>query len=304
VAYSYLDTAAQRPATGLDIGARDLIVNLVGDVIAHRQSHASAPELIVGVYFHDRYGGLDDYVTAVRSVWGERASFFLDQAISEARTNATFSFTLGPRVSEETAVAITLLRSMPEPDFRLAVEATLRYLESLQLVADRVTAICRNRGVPWLLDPEDGFMWIGDDVIEREIVQPALTILNDRRFARGVRVEFEHARTELKLGTPQARKHVLTEASAAVESAMKVVLTERRVAYASKDAAQKLFEHLRDNGLVARDTEEMVLAVPRARNKRGGHGAGAVAHDVRQAEAEAFIAAAATAIVFLGKLLQ
>jgi hypothetical protein len=60
---------------------------------------------------------------------------------------------------------------------------------------------------------------------------------------------------------------------------------------------------MRDGGLVAADTESMLLAVPRARNKRGGHGAGPVAHDVGQAEAEAFIAAAATAITFLGKLL-
>jgi hypothetical protein len=134
-------------------------------------------------------------------------------------------------------------------------------------LADRVTAICRSRGIPRLLDPENGFVWIGDDVIEREVMQPALTILNDRRFAGGVRVEFDQARAELKLGTPPARKHVLTEPSAAVESAMKIVLTERRVAYSSRDAARKLFEHLCENGLVARDTEEMVLAVLRARNK-------------------------------------
>ena len=54
---------------------------------------------------------------------------------------------------------------------------------------------------------------------------------------------------------------------------------------------------------MARDTECMILAVPRDQNKRAGHGAGAVAHDVRPAEAEVFIAAAVAAIMFLGKLL-
>jgi len=84
---------------------------------------------------------------------------------------------------------------------------------------------------------------------------------------------------------------------------MKVLLGEQGITYDSRDTAQKLFENLRDNGVIAADTERMVLACATPRNKRAGHGAGAVAHDVQQHEAEAFVAAAATAIAFLGKLL-
>jgi hypothetical protein len=115
--------------------------------------------------------------------------------------------------------------------------------------------------------------------------------------------EFAQARAELKLGTPEALKQVLVEAACALESTMKVLLQQRKISYDPRDTAQKLFEHLRDNGVITADTERMVLACATPRNKRAGHGAGAVAHDVQQHEAEAFVAAAATAIVFLGKLL-
>jgi hypothetical protein len=131
---------------------------------------------------------------------------------------------------------------------------------------------------------------------------PALTILNDARLASGAGKEFAQARVELKLGTREARKQVLVEAASAVESTMKVLLDQRKITYDPRDAAQRLFEHLRDNGVIAADTERMVLASATPRNKRAGHGAGAVAHDVQQYEAEAFIASAATAIAFLGKL--
>jgi hypothetical protein len=84
---------------------------------------------------------------------------------------------------------------------------------------------------------------------------------------------------------------------------MKVLLQQRNIPYDSRDTAQKLFEHLRDSGVITADTERMALACVTPRNKRAGHGAGVVAHQVGQHEAEAFVAAAATPIAFLGKLL-
>lgn len=90
---------------------------------------------------------------------------------------------------------------------------------------------------------------------------PALTILNDSRLASGAGKEFAQARAELKLGTPEARKQVLVESACALESTMKVLLQQRKIAYDLRDTAQKLFEHLRDNGVIAADTERMVLRV-------------------------------------------
>ena len=117
-----------------------------------------------------------------------------------------------------------------------------------------------------------------------------------------MRVDLEQALAELKLGTPQACKQALNEAASSVEGAMKVLLRQRLITYDQRDTAHRLFEHLRDNDIVARDTEKMLLALTQARNHRGAHGAIA-AHAVEQIEAEAFVAAAATAIAFLGKLL-
>jgi hypothetical protein len=236
-------------------------------------------------------------------VWGESVRYQLEQAIHGAATEAQFGVGYGLDANSDLVGMHVLLMLMPEPDFRFAVEKTLRYIGALEAGAARLTEICRARGVAWRVDAREGFVWIGEEIVEREILAPALSILNDRRFAAGVRVEFEQARVELKAGTPQAYKQGLTEASCAVESAMKVVLMERGIGHDARDAAQKLWEGLRDNGLVAPDTEALLLAVPRARNKRGGHGAGLVAHAVGRAEAEAFVAAAATSIVFLGKLL-
>jgi hypothetical protein len=192
---------------------------------------------------------------------------------------------------------------MPEPDFRLTLELSLRNMGYLADAAQLITEICRNRGVPWRLDPDEGFEWTGDETIEREVLSPALTILNDPRLAAGAGKEFAQARAELKLGTPEARKQVLLEVASAVESTMKVLLQQHRITYEPRATAQRLFDTLRANAVIAADTERMVLACATPRNQRAGHGAGAVAHDVQPYEAEAFLAAAATTIAFLGKRL-
>ena len=213
--HEHADTAAMRPATGLDVGARHLMMKVVEDAIQGRRGTISTPQLMVGCLFHDRYGGLPDYMEAIESVWGGNVRFALAHAVTEARAEVEYGTDslMTPNVAAlATAAALaTLLAQMPEPDFRLAVELTLRYVNALEESAGRLTAICQARGIPWRVDPQRGFEWVGDETVEREVMQPALTILNDRRFVPGVKVEFEQARVELKVGTPQARKQVLTK---------------------------------------------------------------------------------------------
>ena len=304
--HSYVDTSVQRPATGLDAGARTLILRVVEEIMVGQRSSVPTQTVVIRWFFENRYGGYDDYMGAIESVWGGAERFRLEQAVAEAQVSAEFAlggFALHSSPRGQEAGQLALLLGMPEPDFRLAVEIALRNLDYLAETAERITTICRNRGIPWRLDPNEGFEWIGDQTIEREVMVPALTILNDPRFGPGAGTEFAQARAELKLGTPEARKQVLQEAACAVESAMKVLLQQKRISYDPRSTAQKLFEHLRDGGVIAADTERMVLACATPRNKRAGHGAGAVAHDVQQHEAEALLAAAPTAIAFLGKLL-
>lgn len=301
VPHPHVDTAAQRPATGLDAGARTLILRVLEEILFHKRASVPPQAAIIRWFFENRYGNYPDYMNAVESVWGGTERFRLEHAVSEAQVNAEFpaTLTMPSRTAGQEAGQLALLLSMPEPDFRLAVEKSLISLDSMDAAADRITTICHNRGIPWRL----GFEWTGDQTIERDVMTPALTILNDPRLASGAGKEFAQARVELKLGTPEARKQVLVEAAAAVESVMKVLLVERRIAYDSRETTQKLFERLRENGVIAADTERLVLACATPRNKRASHGAGAVAHDVQQHEAEAFVAAAATGIAFLGKLL-
>jgi hypothetical protein len=303
--HPHVDTAAQRPATGLDKGARQLMLHVVAEIGDQRRSSVPTPEFVIWRYFHNRYGSWADYMDAVEAVWGDAIRFQLVQETESARAEAEFGPVISTRAGArgQTAASLVLLLGMPEPDFRMAIEVTLRYLQALEDFAERISEICRNRGIPWRLDPKTGFEWTGDDVIEQEVLAPALTILNDSRLASGAGKEFAQARAELKLGTPEARKQVLVEAACAVESTMKVLLQQRNVSFEPRDTAQKLFEHLRDNAIIVSDTERLILACATPRNKRAGHGAGAVAHEVQQHEAEAFVAAAATAIAFLGKLL-
>jgi hypothetical protein len=117
--------------------------------------------------------------------------------------------------------------AMPEPDFRLAVETAARAALVTEKLAPRITEVCRARGAPWRFIADAGFQSVGDEVVERELLRPALAALNDPRFAGGVRSEFESARNELRAGTAVGRKQAVYECGCAIESAMKLVLDER-----------------------------------------------------------------------------
>jgi hypothetical protein len=296
------DTASQRPATGLDRGARALVLQIVE---AHTPGNVPAPGLVVMCLFQGRYADVQDYFSAVTAVWGSAASAQLSSHVAEAQAAAQYPSDLSvmpTAASVAAAVQYELLLSMPEPDFRLAVELALTKLACLEEEAVRISTVLQSRGVPWRLNAR-GFVWVGDETVERHVLSPAHSRLQDPRLAGGPRSEFAQALVELRLGTPTALKQVLGEAAASVESTMKIICDVRGVAYDQRDTAQRLWEHLRDASLIAADTECLVLACARARNKRSGHGAGAEAHVVLQHEAEAFTAAAAAAIVFLASLL-
>jgi len=169
--------------------------------------------------------------------------------------------------------------------------------------ASRLDQILRARGVPWSFTDENGFEWVGDELVETTVLRPAISSLNDPRFAGGVRSEWETARSELRADTPVSRKQAVYEAGCSVESAMKVVLDERGITYNVTDAAQALFNRLEGAGAVPRYMEREVLGAATPRNKTAGHGAGAIPHAVSTQEAEGVVVAAASAIAYLAKKL-
>ena len=60
MANPHLDTASQRPPTGLNPEARELIVRIP----------IHSPGAIIRVLFLDLYASFDDYYAAVDAVWG------------------------------------------------------------------------------------------------------------------------------------------------------------------------------------------------------------------------------------------
>lgn len=292
------DTASRRPPTGLDRGARGLILQIAGEAV-----EGLTPAAIEGVLFTDRFGGRADYFDAVEKVWGEGYAYGLKDAIASAEVDAEFGANpMARRGNPRSAGSLALLLGMPEPDFRLAIEQTLAGFAAFD-PSERITAVCRARGAPWRFT--DGrFEWVGDELVEQEVLRPALSALQDQRFAGGVKSEFEAARDELRQGHPNALKQAIVEAGSAVESAMKVVLDDHSVPYSPKDTAQKLFDALVSAGIVPKYMERAVLGAATPRNKTAGHGAGATAHAVATDEAEAVVTSAASAIGYLRKKLR
>jgi hypothetical protein len=199
----------------------------------------------------------------------------------------------------ENAMAAELLPRVPEPDFRLAVWNTARLMLKAEALSPALNEVLRNRGIPWEFDSDGGFCWIGDQEVETLAVRPALSAIEDPRFAGGVKSEFDSARAELGVGTPTALKQAVSEAGSAVESAMKVLLDNRGATYDQRAAASALFDRLVVEGIVPRFMEKLVLVATTPRNRTASHGAGAVAHDVPAEVAEAVVAGTAVAVSYL-----
>jgi hypothetical protein len=291
----YADTATLRPPTGLDASARRLILKVVNKAVGGGDNGVRV------AFFTDRYADVSDYLHAVEAVHGPEVSEPLISAVAEGQESLRGRSVRRSGDSAQ-ATASALLLNMPEPDFRLAVAETLGTYLTDEVVR-RITGICRSRGIPWAFSRPDGFEYTGDENVERELVQPALAAVNRAEFAGGTKDHYEAARKELGEGTPRALSQALVEAGSAVESAMKVVLDAHGVQYGERDTASKLFDALVNAGIVERDLENVVLVAMTPRNRRGGHGAGAVAHAVAPAEAEAVVAGASGAIAYLATLL-
>lgn len=292
-------TAALRKATGLDRGARQLIVSVV------IQSSDLTVSNLTNVLFRDRYGNFTDYASALSEVHGPGVANTVTSSVSEARHEAEYGFSFDDREEVAEASNIALHLSMPEEDFRLMIEESFAYVDrgSRETAGRRIAEICRARGLPWTFGFDFKFQWVGDRIVEETVLEPAHSVIQDERFSGGVQSEFNQARAELRTGTPVSRKQAIQEAGSAVESAMKVVLIEHGITVDERQTAQRLFETLLSEGFVERRLERILLGPATPRNKSAAHGAGPIAHDPSPAEAQAVVASAAVAITFLHSLL-
>jgi hypothetical protein len=288
-----LDTASQRPATGMDTAARQLILNTL---------EGSSNRGVLHGFLEDNYPTYEDYLRAVREVWGDAPADRMSNAAARAANEQSTVIAFGDTQRAEERVASAMLLHMPEPDFRLAVFETVERGKLAGSPVARITSICKKRGIPWEFTASEGFRWIGDQEVETSAMRPALSAVEDPRLL-GVKSHFDSARSELALGTPTALRQTVHESACAVEGAMKVLLTQRGVPYDEKDTAFKLFETLVSAEILPQFMQYAVLAAASPRNKRGGHGAGEAPHDVPQEMAEAVLASTAVSIAYLHKLL-
>jgi HEPN domain-containing protein len=276
----------------MDEGARQLILDTL----------EGCPErAVLQGFLRDAYPDLEDYVKALREVWGEDAAEEVGYAVTVRLNEQSTIPSFGDAYRGEENVANAALLHVPEPDFRLAVHKAVQEQTLAINPLERINAICGRRGIPWEFTAADGFTWIGDAEVEELAMRPALSAVQDPRLT-GAKDHFSSARSELAEGTPKALRQSVHESACAVESAMKAVLTQRGVEYDERDTAFKLFGHLVAAGIVPQFMEYAVLSVASPRNKVAGHG-GEEPHDVSEELAETVMASAATAIAYLQKLL-
>jgi hypothetical protein len=287
-----LDTASQRPATGMDKAARQLILNTLG---------GSSDRSVLYGFMEDRYADYEDYFAAVRQVWGDALADRMYEAGARATEEQPTVAAVGDTQRAEERVANAMLLHMPEPDFRSAVFEASKHHKLASDPVSRVTSICKKRGIPWEFTATEGFRWTGDADVETSAMRPARRAVEDPRL-QGVKSHFDSAQSELALGTPDNLRKSVHESACAVEGAMKVLLAQRGGRYDESDTAFKLFEHLVSAEIVPQFMQYCVLAAASPRNKRGGHGAGEAPHDVPQEMAEAVLASTAVAIAYLRKL--
>ncbi len=287
-----LDTASQRPATGMDEAARQLILNTLEGCPERAVMHG---------FLQDSYADVGDYVNAVRQVWGDDAGDEVGYALVQAANEQPTIVAYGDAQRADERGANALMLHMPEPDFRLAVHKAVQERDLAVNPVDRINTVCQRRGIPWEFTAADGFAWIGDAEVEELAMRPALSAIEDPRLT-GAKHHFDVARSELAQGTPTTLRQSVHESACAVEAAMKTVLSQRGVEYDEGDTAFPLFDRLVAVDVVPQFMQFCVLGAASPRNKRAGHGA-EEPHEVGQDMAETVMASAAAAITYLQKLL-
>lgn len=201
-----------------------------------------------------------------------------------------------------------ILLHMPDALFATAIEAACEHLPySYDLYRDSaapapdpyVNEVFEQQGIPYRLTADGLVEWVGDEALHALAIAPALAGLSDPQFDTA-REDFGHALDNVRRGTAKARKDAVNDATKALEGAMLAVLEANAEDLPERRQVGKLWEALRDSGLVPQELMETLTAGSKVSNARGRH---TNPEPVTQAEAEASVAAVATAITYLASRL-
>jgi len=160
-----------------------------------------------------------------------------------------------------------------------------------------------------------GYELVGEQIIRKdsellshEIVEPAFSLLRDRRFA-SAEIEIQRAFRFRRAGD---NAEAILNAAKSFESVMKVICAEMGYQYDAKhDNAKNLMQHLEKNAFYPMELNSsmaglrtLLEGLPTIRNKKSGHGAGTMPTEIPDVLADYALHLAATNIVFLVDLLN
>jgi hypothetical protein len=159
-----------------------------------------------------------------------------------------------------------------------------------------------------------GYEFINGQLIEktneqlhREVVKPAIMLLNDKRFS-GAEQEYFMAFDCYKR---KNNKDAILNAIKAFESVLKIICKEMNYGFDNeKDTAKQLLQHLSDNEFYPSYLESHMNGIrttlesgaPTLRNKKAGHGQGQEVVNISDEYVEYALNLVATNIVFLVKI--
>jgi hypothetical protein len=146
---------------------------------------------------------------------------------------------------------------------------------------------------------------LDSEILHTEAVRPALQMLSKPEYA-GPQGEFLRAHEHYRHGR---KSEALVESCKASESMMKAICHKRKWMYDKNATAKTLIEVCFKNGLIPQFWQShfsalrtlLENAIPVPRNKRGGHGAGAVPANVPDEIVPYLLHMTAATILFLGE---
>jgi hypothetical protein len=259
------------------------------------------------------YGNAADVSADVRDRWGEDAQWLLARDLEDDVDILRYP---DPRNQLE-AVTGAVYRHVPAPLYldylELAIEKYARdralvQVEYVDVIDDLRSApvgylneLFATRRIDYRFDENGRAQWHGDEGAYGEIIRPALDALDDDRLA-GPRQEFGSALGHLRAGTAKDQEDAIEEASKAVESAMGAVLAAHGIDPPTR-TAERLWQTLRDSGIVETPTHDAIVSTSRLRNEWGGHGQGGEIREIPEGIPALAVRSAAAAIGYLAELL-
>jgi hypothetical protein len=259
------------------------------------------------------YGDAVNVGEDVRDRWGEDAQAVLARDLEEDSDILRYPDERNQRAAFTAAVYLHVPAPLYLDYLEIAIEKYARdrafvQAEYADIVEDSRIApvgylnqLFATRRIDYRFDENGRARWHGDEGAYGEILRPALDALDDDRLA-GPRQEFELALGHLRAGTAKDLEDAIEEAGKAVESAMGAMLGAHGIDPPAR-TAERLWQTLRDSGIVETPTHDAILSTSRLRNEWGGHGQGAEIREIPEGVPALAVRSAAAAIGYLAELL-